>query len=205
MFVDSLSSGSRRYLHFSTLDGRVPTLKHRICATLALREETRVKLRRRLGRQVRYSSPRWALGFLVLLLVVGVLVRTHSRSGGEPQTAGELRKVATTFHRDFSLDRPRAMYPYFDSATRRVVSESKYAHLLGVCPGVSGTATITSVQRGSNGWWRVYYQIHHVSYVEYWRYETGRFVFDLPRSHPSAVKLYHLSLPRYATALGCRP
>jgi hypothetical protein len=53
-------------------------------------------------------------------------------------------------------------------------------------------------------WWLVHYSISGAQLTDYWRYEHGRWVFDLIRSNPQAVRLYRLPAAQYLAAVGCK-
>lgn len=52
-------------------------------------------------------------------------------------------------------------------------------------------------------WWLVRYSISGPELTDYWTYERGRWVFDLVRSNPQAVRLYRLPAAKYFAAVGC--
>ncbi len=49
------------------------------------------------------------------------------------------------------------------------------------------------------------YSISGIQFTDYWRYENRRWLFDLLRSNPDAVKLYRLPFAQYEKAVGCAP
>ena len=55
----------------------------------------------------------------------------------------------------------------------------------------------------TGGAWIVDYETGGVQLHDYWFYEHGRWVFDLPLSNPDSVKLYKLTPQQYVAELGC--
>jgi hypothetical protein len=49
----------------------------------------------------------------------------------------------------------------------------------------------------------VHYEISGVQLADCWFYVNGRWVFDLVRSNPDAVRLHRLSPRQYVKAAGC--
>ncbi|HWD63769.1 MAG TPA: hypothetical protein VG405_01220 [Solirubrobacteraceae bacterium] len=47
------------------------------------------------------------------------------------------------------------------------------------------------------------YSISGAELTDYWSYQHGRWLFDLVRSNPQAVRLYRLSARKYFAAVGC--
>lgn len=122
----------------------------------------------------------------------------------DPETAAALLEIARTFNNDYAHNRDAAVYDRWDAASRAVISRQAYLRRHRECPNPPSSPVHTqSVERGPGGAWLVHYTIGGVHFTDYWYYVHGRFVFDLPRSNPSAVTLYRSSPAQYAKAVGC--
>lgn len=128
---------------------------------------------------------------------------SHHRRDRE--TATSLLRIARTFNDDYQENKDAAVYARWDSASRAIISEATYVRRHRECPNASHVAVDTwGVTRGPGGAWLVHYSIDGQQLTDWWYYVDGRFVFDLPRSNPSAVHLYRASPAQYAKETGCR-
>ncbi len=121
----------------------------------------------------------------------------------EPRTAAALVKVAQRFNNDYGANDDAPVYARFDARSRALISESAYLRRHRECPTAPGRAVVEGAAPGPSGSWLVRYEIDGVQLVDHWFYRGGRWVFDLPLSNPSAVRLYKMPFARYAAAVGC--
>lgn len=126
-----------------------------------------------------------------------------SRQGPDPETASALLRIARAFNEDYAHNRDGAVYDRWDAASRAIISRSGYIERHRACPPPGGNVKTYAVTRGTGGAWLVHYEIDGTRFTDYWYYVHGRFVFDLPKSNPSAVALYRLSPAQYAKRTGC--
>lgn len=123
---------------------------------------------------------------------------THS----DPRTTQALLRIARRFNDDYSADRVGAVYDRWDVRSRTIITRADYIHRHKECHTNPGPATIEGATHAGR-WWLVRYSISGTSLTDYWRYEYGRWLFDLFRSNPRAVRLYRLPGPEYLAAVGC--
>lgn len=155
-----------------------------------------------------------ALG--VLAAVVFALVAAGCTSGArvpvsspskatapDPETRQALLAIAVRFNDDYAANKDGLVYDRWDAASQAVITRSEYVKRHAECPTAPGPATVESATPIAGGYWRVDYSISGIQLVDYWHYQHRRWLFDLVRSNPSAVKLYRLSFPAYAKAVGC--
>jgi hypothetical protein len=122
----------------------------------------------------------------------------------DPRTAAALLRIARAFNLDYAHNRDAAVYARWDAASRAVISRKEYLFRHRECPNPpEGHVDTWGVTRGPHGAWLVHYSVGGIQFVDYWYYVHGRFVFDLPKSNPSAVHLYRSSPAAYAKAVGC--
>lgn len=121
----------------------------------------------------------------------------------DPQTAAALLRIATTFNNDYDRGVYGPVYDRWDARSQAIISRAEYVRRHTECPSSPASALVESATPGSNGTWRVRYEVGGVQLTDYWFYASGRWVFDLPLSNPSSVSLYKLPGPRYLAALGC--
>ena len=122
----------------------------------------------------------------------------------DPRTAAALLRIARAFNLDYAHNKDAAVYARWDAASRAVISRKEYLLRHRECPNPPEAHVDTwGVTRGPHGAWLVHYSIGGIQFVDYWFYVHGRFVFDLPKSNPSAVPLYRSSPAAYAKAVGC--
>lgn len=123
----------------------------------------------------------------------------------DPRTRSALLGIATRFNANYAANRDRLVYGRWDARSRRLISAADYIRRHAECATAPGPAVVEGAQPATGGYWRVDYAISGIQFVDYWRYERGRWVFDLVLSNPSAVKLYRMSFAQYARAVGCNP
>lgn len=121
----------------------------------------------------------------------------------EPESARTLLHVAREFNADYAANRDGLVYDRWDPASRWIIPRAEYVRRHRECPTAPGPATVESASRAGGGYWAVRYDLSGTRLVDYWHYVHGRWLFDLPRSNPSAVTLYRLPFARYAAAVGC--
>ena len=120
----------------------------------------------------------------------------------DPRTRAALLQVARRFNQDYSANRVGAVYDRWDTRSRAIITRAQYVLRHRECHTNPGPATMEGATPAGR-WWLVRYSISGVSLTDYWRYENGRWVFDLVRSNPQAVRLYRLPGPQYLAAVGC--
>lgn len=122
----------------------------------------------------------------------------------DPHTRYALISIAVAFNTNYAENRDGLVYDRWDSASQATITRAEYVRRHKRCPTAPGPAVVESATPISGGFWRVRYAISGSQLVDYWQYVGGRWVFDLARSNPDAVKLYRLSFTAYARAVGCR-
>ena len=129
---------------------------------------------------------------------------TRKHRDRDPETASALLRIARAFNLDYAHNRDAAVYARWDAASRAVISRKEYLLRHRQCPNPPESHVDTyRVTRGPHHEWLVHYSVGGIQFVDYWYYVHGRFVFDLPKSNPSAVTLYRSSPAAYAKAVGC--
>ena len=123
----------------------------------------------------------------------------------DPRTRQALIAIAVTFNDDYAANKDGLVYDRWDVASRAVISRASYVRRHLECDTAPGPAIVESASPASGGYWRVDYAISGIQLVDYWRYTKGRWLFDLARSNPAAVKLYRLPFATYAKKVGCSP
>jgi hypothetical protein len=146
-----------------------------------------------------------ALGVLSLNACAGTGPATPGTSAaahGDPRTTQALLRIARRFNDDYSANRVGAVYDRWDARSRTIITRAAYVRRHRECHTNPGPATVEGATRAGR-WWLVRYSISGTGLTDYWRYEHGRWVFDLFRSNPGAVRLYRLPGPQYLAAVGC--
>lgn len=129
-------------------------------------------------------------------------VISHAR---DPETEKALLRIARTLNNDYQQNKDAAVYTRWDAASRAIISQATYVQRHRDCPNTPHVRVDTyGVTHGPDGAWLVHYSIGGQQFTDWWYYVNGRFVFDLPKSNPSAVALYELPPVQYAKELGCR-
>lgn len=122
----------------------------------------------------------------------------------EAKTAATLIRVATTFNNDFGANNDGPVYARWDSRSQAIISGAEFVRRHEQCATApQAPAHVQTATRGPAGAWLVRYSIGGQEFTDYWYYMRGRWAFDLILSNPQAVKLYRLSGPAYAAAVGC--
>jgi hypothetical protein len=122
----------------------------------------------------------------------------------DPRTQAALLHIATVFNHDYDRGDYGPVYARWDARSRAIISEASYIRRHRECPSPHQPASVTeSVGPGPHGAWLVHYEIGGQQLTDYWFYVRHRWMFDLVRSNPDAVRLYRMSPQRYAAALGC--
>lgn len=122
----------------------------------------------------------------------------------DPHTTQALLRIARRFNADFSANRVGPVYDRWDARSKQIIARADYVRRHQECPRPPGPASVLGAER-SGPWWLVHYAISGLNLTDYWRYERGRWVFDLVRSNPQAVHLYRLPPAKYIAAIGCTP
>jgi hypothetical protein len=134
----------------------------------------------------------------------GPMTRTSAAgTHGDPRTKRALLRIAGRFNRDYSTNHVGAVYDRWDARSRTIITRADYIRRHRECRTNPGPAT-TLGATSDGSWWLVRYSISGISNTDYWRYERGRWVFDLFRSNPQAVHLYRLPGRKYIAAVGCK-
>ncbi len=146
-----------------------------------------------------------ALLILALIACAGTAPaspRSSAAARSDPRTAQALLRIARRFNADYSANRVGAVYDRWDTRSRTIISRADYIRRHQECHTNPGRATIEEATAAGR-WWLVRYSISGISLTDYWRYEHGRWLFDLFRSNPQAVRLYRLPAAKYLATLGC--
>lgn len=130
------------------------------------------------------------------------LARTVSTAHPDPHTKRALLQVARQFNDDYGSNKSAAVYDRWDARSRRIIGRAEYVRRHRECPTAPGPATVQGAVR-AGPWWLVRYSISGSELTDYWSYEHDRWLFDLVRSNPQAVRLYRLSTRKYFAAVGC--
>ena len=125
-----------------------------------------------------------------------------SAEHGDPPTAQALLRIARQFNNDYADDNDSAVYDRWDTQSRKIISAAEYIRRHRECPTAPGQAIVRNAVPAGQ-WWLVHYSIAGTDLTDYWRYEHGRWAFDLFRSNPQAVRLYRLPAAQYFKAVGC--
>lgn len=139
----------------------------------------------------------------VVLAVPGPRPRSSGAPTHDPRTVHSLIAVARRFNEDYSANKDGAVYDRWDPRSKAVITRAAYVRRHQECPTAPGAAVVEGASRAGDGYWIVRYAIDGVQLADYWRYERGRWCFDLYRSNPAAVGLYRLRANQYLTRLGC--
>lgn len=121
----------------------------------------------------------------------------------DPPTKQALLQIARQFNNDYAANNAAAVYDRWDARSRTVIDRADYVRRHRECPTAPGPATVQGAVHAGR-WWLVHYSISGTELTDYWRYDHGRWLFDLVRSNPQAVRLYRLSPAKYFAAVGCK-
>lgn len=125
---------------------------------------------------------------------------TATRS--DPQTVNALLRIARRFNSDYAANDDGPVYDRWDAPSRQTISRAQYIRRHRECPTAPGKATVHNAVR-DGPWWLVHYSLSGTELTDYWRYQHGRWMFDLIRSDPQAARLYGLPAAQYLEAVGC--
>jgi hypothetical protein len=119
-------------------------------------------------------------------------------------SASALLEVAAAFNHAYDTGDYGYVYWRWDARSQAIITRADYIQRHKDCPSGSHALSRTeSVSPGPHGVWLVHYEIGGQQLTDYWFYVHSRWVFDLVRSNPDAVKLYRMTPAQYAAALGC--
>jgi hypothetical protein len=123
----------------------------------------------------------------------------------DPHTAAALLKIATVFNDDYDRGVYGPVYDRWDARSKALISRVEYIRRHTECPTSPSATQVVSATPGPNGAWLVSYIVSgaEARLTDYWFYVDGHWLFDLPLSNPSSVRLYKMSGPQYLAALGC--
>jgi hypothetical protein len=129
---------------------------------------------------------------------------SHTASSTHPdaQTKQALLQIARQFNDEYAANNAAAVYSRWDARSRTVIDRAEYIRRHRECPTAPGAATVQGVVHAGH-WWLVHYSISGAGLTDYWSYDHGRWMFDLVRSNPEAVRLYRLPAAKYFAAVGC--
>jgi hypothetical protein len=151
-----------------------------------------------------------AIAAVVVLAVTGCAAGTAHRARAaaslppDPRTAAALMKIATVFNHDYDTGDYGPVYARWDARSQAIITRADYIRRNQECRGPSRARSQTEdVSHGLHGAWLVHYEIGGQQLTDYWFYVHRRWVFDLVRSNPDAVKLYRMPAQQYVAALGC--
>ena len=120
----------------------------------------------------------------------------------DPPTVQALLRIARQFNNDYAANDDSPVYDRWDTRSRKIISAAEYIRRHEECPTAPGQAIVRNAVPAGH-WWLVHYSIAGTELTDYWRYEHGRWEFDLFRSNPQAVRLYRLPAAQYLKAVGC--
>jgi len=154
---------------------------------------------------------------LVCLAAVAALGAACSGQGSHPtapslsapaaqdsHTAAALLAIARVFNNDYDRGVYGPVWDRWDARSKAIITRIDYIRRHTECPDSPQLVTVVDARHGSGGAWIVDYETGGVQLHDYWFYEHGRWVFDLPLSNPSSVPLYKLSPQKYVAQLGCQ-
>ena len=121
----------------------------------------------------------------------------------DPQTTAALLRIATLFNNEYDSGVYGPVWDRWDARSQAIITRTGYIQRHTECPDSPQSVTVEGATQGPGGAWIVDYQTGGVQLHDYWFYERGRWVFDLPLSNPDSVKLYKLSPQQYVAELGC--
>lgn len=112
-------------------------------------------------------------------------------------------RIATTFNNDYDRGVYGPVYDRWDARSKAIIGRADYIRRHTECPTAPASARVESAGRGPDGAWLVHYVADGAQLTDYWFYVDGRWLFDLPLSNPSSVRLYKMSDKQYLAAFGC--
>ena len=150
-----------------------------------------------------------AVGAAVLFVTGCTAAAGHPAKSPAPlppdqRTAAALLKIATAFNNDYDNGDYGPVYARWDARSQAIIAKADYIRRHKECLGGGHVQARTeNVSPGPHGAWLVHYEIGGQQLTDYWFYTHRQWVFDLPLSNPSAVKLYRMSAQQYVATLGC--
>ena len=118
-------------------------------------------------------------------------------------TRAALLKIATVFNNDYDGGVYGPVWDRWDARSQAIITRADYIRRHAECPDSPQSATVEDASPGPNGAWIVGYETGGVQLRDYWFYQNGRWVFDLPLSNPDSVPLYKLTPQQYVAEMGC--
>jgi len=151
---------------------------------------------------------------LVCLAAVAVLAAACSGQGSraatpspapvrDPHTTAALLAIARAFNNDYDHGVYGPVWDRWDPRSQAIITRADYIHRHTECPDSPQSVRVEDAREGPGGAWIVDYETGGVQLHDYWFYEHGRWLFDLPLSNPQSVQLYKLSPQKYVAELGC--
>jgi hypothetical protein len=129
---------------------------------------------------------------------------TPAPSPPDPQTSVALVAIAQRFNDDYAQNNDGPVYDRWDARSQALISRTDYLRRHAECAnGPQSPAHVLSVVPNPSGAWLVRYEIDGSPFTDYWFYVRDRWVFDIVLSNPESARLYRLSFPDYASAIGC--
>ena len=129
-------------------------------------------------------------------------VQPASAKHADRPTVRALLRIARQFNHDYAANDDGAVYDRWDALSRKIISAAEYIRRHQECRTAPGQAIVRGAVPAGH-WWLVHYSIAGINLTDYWRYEHGRWMFDLVRVNPQAVRLYRLPAAQYFAAVGC--
>jgi hypothetical protein len=126
-----------------------------------------------------------------------------SAPGPDPHTTAALLAIARVFNEDYDRGSYGPVWDRWDSRSQAIIPRADYIQRHTECPDSPQSVQVEGARPGPGGAWIVDYETGGVQLRDYWFYQHGRWVFDLPLSNPSSVALYRLSPQKYVAELGC--
>ncbi len=121
----------------------------------------------------------------------------------DPDSTAALLAIATRFNNDYDGGDYGPVWDRWDARSQAIITRAGYIQRHTQCPDSPKSVTVEDASAGPGGAWIVDYQEGGVQLRDYWFYQHGRWVFDLPLSNPDMVPLYKLTPQRYVARLGC--
>ncbi|MEO9181533.1 MAG: hypothetical protein ABI298_07780 [Acidimicrobiales bacterium] len=142
------------------------------------------------------------LGLTVVVANVLTSPSTSSRFV-DPHSRQALLKIAQQFNDNYAANRDGLVFDRWDAQSQSVITRAEYIRRHRECPAGLEAGTVESATRSLNEYWKIDYVISGTRLTDYWHYVRGRWLFDLPRSNPTAVHLYRLPAHKYFVSVDC--
>jgi hypothetical protein len=114
-----------------------------------------------------------------------------------------LLEIATRFNNNYDGGNYGPVWDRWDARSQAIIARADYIRRHTECPDSPKSVTVEDASPGPGGAWIVDYRTAGVQLHDYWFYQHGRWVFDLPLSNPDSVGLYELTPQQYVAQLGC--